>query len=626
MARVETWGPVPLSADEIERACEIVRDADGIPDGVRFVWAAVAEDAKGAATGGRPAEVLAYDRPTATTHRLVVDLDGGGVVSHVARGDVQPSIIYEEYAMAGAIVKADPGWQAAMARRGITSYETVQVDPWATGNFGLAWEQGRRIVRAMSLWRDTPDDNGYARPIEGVIAYVDLNERRVVHLEDHGVVPLPVAGGRYDAESNRPWREALKPLDVVQPEGPSFVLDGNALQWDCWRLAVTMHPVDGLVLHDVAWAENGETRSVLKRASLAEMIVPYGDTSPDHGYKHVMDVGEYGFGPFANSLTLGCDCLGEIRYLDAHFAGPDGQAMTTTNAICIHEEDAGILWKHYDHFSGLTEVRRSRRLVVSSIHTVGNYEYGIFWYLYLDGSIQLEMKLSGILNTSATHEGAPVPYGRRITPHLAAPHHQHLFNVRLDMDVDGPENTVVEIDAVPLADGPDNPYGSAFVARETPITREADGARDANAATARYWEIRSASRTNAVGQPTGYRLKLGHGTTPLLANPSSAVTRRGQFAKHNLWVTAYDPAERKAAGDYPNQHPGGDGLPQFVAADRPLERRDVVLWATFGTTHVARPEDFPVMPCEYVGILLQPCGFFDRNPALNLPPERGHHC
>jgi primary-amine oxidase len=300
--------------------------------------------------------------------------------------------------------------------------------------------------------------------------------------------------------------------------------------------------------------------------------------------------------------------------------------MSKKNVICIHEEDAGILWKHWDHFSGASEVRRSRRLVVSSIHTVGNYEYGIFWYLYLDGSIQLEMKLSGILNTSAIVEGADLTHGRRIARQLAAPHHQHLFCMRLDLDVDGTDNTVVQIDSEAEPLGPDNPFQSAFVAKETPLRRESEAAVDANTATARYWEIRSASKRNGLGEPTGYRLKLGHGTTRILAPAGTPVAERGAFARHNLWVTAYHPDERKAAGDYPNQHLGGDGLPEFVKQDRELEGRDVVVWATFGTTHIARPEDWPVMPCEYVGMLLQPCGFFDRNPAINLPPIPGHHC
>ena len=301
--------------------------------------------------------------------------------------------------------------------------------------------------------------------------------------------------------------------------------------------------------------------------------------------------------------------------------------MTTTNAICNQGEDYGIIWKHFDHFTGLTEVRRSRRLGVSSIHTVGNYEYGIFWYFYLDGSIQLELKLSGIVNTMAIEEGAALPYARRIGRELAAPHHQHLFSFRLDMDVDGDRNTVYEIDSIAEPQGPANPYGSAFVAQETPLRRESEAVRDYDPSRSRYWEIRNDNVKNAWGESVGYRLKLGHGTAKMIAHPDSQVSRRAEFARHNLWVTRYAPDERKAAGDYPNQHAGGDGVSRFVQADRPLENEDVVLWVTVGTTHISRPEDFPVMPCEYLGFVLQPCGFFDRNPAINLPPTQNrHHC
>ena len=74
----------------------------------------------------------------------------------------------------------------------------------------------------------------------------------------------------------------------------------------------------------------------------------------------------------------------------------------------MHEEDYGILWKHHDLQGGTTEVRRSRRLVVSFIATVGNYEYGFYWYFYLDGNIQLEVKLTGIVSTMAIEPGDAV--------------------------------------------------------------------------------------------------------------------------------------------------------------------------------------------------------------------------
>src|SRR5207248_11006376 len=124
---------------------------------------------------------------------------------------------------------------------------------------------------------------------------------------------------------------------------------------------------------------------------------------------------------------------------------------------------------------------------------------------------------------------------------------------------------------------------------------------------------------NRLGQPVGYKLVPG-ATPTLLASPGSSVGRRAAFATRNLWVTPYRPDERRAAGEYPNQHPGGDGLPAWTAADRDLAGTDVVLWYTFGVTHIARPEDWPVMPVEYTGFTLAPVGFFARHPALDVPP------
>jgi primary-amine oxidase len=128
---------------------------------------------------------------------------------------------------------------------------------------------------------------------------------------------------------------------------------------------------------------------------------------------------------------------------------------------------------------------------------------------------------------------------------------------------------------------------------------------------------------NGLGRPVAYRL-LPRPTPTLLAGEGSGIAARAGFATRNLWVTPYDPDQRRAAGDFPNQHPGGAGLPAWTAADRPLVGTEVVVWHTFGVTHVPRPEDWPVMPVEATGFQLLPAGFFDRNPALDVPPPE--HC
>ena len=291
--------------------------------------------------------------------------------------------------------------------------------------------------------------------------------------------------------------------------------------------------------------------------------------------------------------------------------------------ICVHEEDYGILWKHVDLQTGDSEVRRSRRLVISSIATVGNYEYGFYWYLYLDGTIQLEVKLTGIMSTMGIAPGDEPAHATVVAPGLAAPVHQHLFCARLDIDVDGPENEVYEVDSVALPDGPDNPWSNAFAARRTLLRSERDTQRSIDPARSRSWLVVNPQARNRLGQPPGYRLHPGPAPT-LLASPQSSVGRRAGFATRNLWVTPYAPDERRPAGDHPNQSKGGDGLPRWTSADRSLMATDVVLWHTFGITHVPRPEDWPVTPVEYCGFHLVPFGFFDGNPALDVPSSDEH--
>ncbi len=242
------------------------------------------------------------------------------------------------------------------------------------------------------------------------------------------------------------------------------------------------------------------------------------------------------------------------------------------NAICLHEEDYGILWKHVDLFSGRSEVRRSRRLVVNSVATVGNYEYAFCWYLYLDGNIQLEVKLTGIVSPMAIEPGSQPEFANVVAPGVAAPHHQHLFNVRLDFDIDGPDNEIYEIEAEAMPWGDDNPWGNAFAPRATRLGSEVHARRNTNSATSRYWKIVNPHVKNGLGQPVAYKLVPTMSTPTLLAQPDSSVGRRAGFAQHNLWATPYSPDERRAAGEFPNQHEGGDGLPRWTRGG-PRSRR-----------------------------------------------------
>lgn len=620
----------PLTPAEITAAVSILRQAKNLGDQVRFATVTLKEPAKATVLGFQPGEpiqreafIVVLDSATAQTYEAVIDLGAETVKSWTHIPGVQPPIMLDEFIACEAAVKANPDFQAAIAKRGITDPSLVMVDPWSAGHYGLADEVGVRLSRALCWVRTSPNDNGYARPIEGVIPVVDLNKMEVVRVEDHGVVPLPPQDGNYAPEFVKTYRQDLKPLEIIQPEGPSFEVDGHEIRWQKWKMRIGFTPREGLVLYTVTYTDQGEERPILYRASLAEMTVPYGDPQPHHYRKNAFDVGEYGIGSLANSLTLGCDCLGEIRYFDGFITNSKGEVAEIKNAICLHEEDFGILWKHVDWRTEAAEVRRSRRLVVSFIATVGNYEYGFYWYFYQDGTIQYEVKLTGIVSTAAVMPGEMPKYGTLIAPQLCAPIHQHIFNVRLDMCVDGPHNSVYEVDIEPEEDEL-NPYGNAFYAKSTLLATEQTAQRRIDPMKGRYWKIVNPEKTNAMGYPTAYKLMPGENTLPL-ARPSASVSKRAGYMSQHLWVTPYQPDENFPAGDYPNQNPGGEGLPQWTEADRPVENTDLVVWHTFAHSHSPRAEDWPVMPVATIGFMLKPLNFFDQNPANDVPPSVSQH-
>jgi primary-amine oxidase len=349
------------------------------------------------------------------------------------------------------------------------------------------------------------------------------------------------------------------------------------------------------------------------------MYVPYLDPSSTQYRKNFFDWGEYGAGPLTDSLSLGCDCLGVIRYFDVPVLGGDGVSRTITQAICLHEEDNGILWKHHDGRTGRTEVRRSRRLVISTVATVANYDYAFYWSLYQDGKIGLEVKLTGLLSASGIADGQTPSYGRLVAPNVQTPNHQHYFAVRLDTAVDGDLNRLTELHAEGEPDLAGDPHGNAVRTVATPLRSEREAARRTDASRGVHWRIESAHRRNRYGDPTAYRLFVESTTRPF-TRPDSVSARRAPFTTNSLWATVRDRREQFIGGHYPNHaEPGSDGVHVWQRGDRSLDPAELVLWAVLGEHHFPRPEDWPVMPVQSVKLRLEPDGFFDRNPALDVP-------
>lgn len=407
-----------LTADEISAVSTIVRKAGigGERPGFGSVFTQEPDKAllRAGAAVSRQARALVLDRTSAATFDVLVDLDDESVVSSTQLTDGGAQMLEEELEIIHDLAKQDPRYIEALAKRGITDLTLVQLDPFGVGNRADLDVSGRRLWACVTYYRHFPEDNAYAHIVEGVIIVVDTVRKEVFDVEDHGVKPMNPTCDNYTAEHNQPLRDDIKPLDIIQPEGVSFSLDGPQMEWQKWRFRINMHPLDGLVLSGVEYRDGDTYRSVMHRGSLAEMMVPYGIPEAAHYFRSAFDAGEYGLGKMANSLLLGCDCLGEITYLDAVMADDDGNPTTIKNAICIHEEDAGILWKHTDWVTGKVDVRRSRKLVVSFIATVGNYHYGFYWNFFQDGHIEVDTKLLGIVQTISYESGEVPPHATPI--------------------------------------------------------------------------------------------------------------------------------------------------------------------------------------------------------------------
>lgn len=624
----------PLTAAEIDAAAKVMRGAPAFPAEGAFSTIVLQEPAKSevlaftpGSTFTRQAFGIVVDRRANKTFETLVDLKTLQLVSWTeVQG--QPPLLEDEYTVLSELVKADSRWQAAMKARGITDFSTVQVDGWAVGEVApmhRASAPPARLIRGVS-YLVAGQRNFYGRPIEGVVAMVNLNTREVIEVVDSGIVPMAPPSQEFD-EASTGTRTAPKRLAITQPNGASFTLAGQEVRWQKWQFRYTMHPREGLVLHTVGYEDDGRVRPIMYRAALSEMVVPYGDPDQNWRWRAAFDVGEYNVGRLASSMEPNTDAPENATLLDATFADDEGKPSVLPRAVAIYERDGGLLWKHYDVYSEQNQSRRARQLVVSFIATIGNYDYALNYVFHQDGVFEVDAALTGIMlpkgvkETKVEGHNGHYASAHLVAPNVAAPHHQHFFNFRLDLDVDGPRNSIHEMNTRAAAASKDNPSMNAMVMQPTVLGTERAAPRSMDMSAARHWAVTNPAARNNLGHETSYILVPGANAVPYLA-PNAPVRKRAAFINSHFWATRFKPTEVFAAGAYPNQSTGGDGLPKWIADDESLVNEDVVVWYTLGVTHIPRPEEWPVMPVTHVGFKLVPGGFFARNPALDVPACR----
>jgi len=616
-----------LTADELTRAVTILRTEKRLTAG-KVASISLEEPAKAEVLRWTPAVRLPRRASVVIlqntrTYAATVDLDRGTVDRWAEVPGKQPSFLLGEIFGAVEIVKKDAGWRAAMAKRGYTTFDTIICNPLAVGYVAVPAERKLRLMNVPCFDGKGARNNTFARPIEGLMAVVDLGEKRVVRLVDLDTLPVPATTPQHDYASQSIYRKPLKPVELATPAGDNVAIDGDMVRWDNWSFHVRIDRRVGPVLSLVSYDDHGTKRPIAYQMSPSEMFVPFMDRTPTWSFKSYLDAGEYGLGLLASPLAPGRDCPRSARFEDATFTDDDGKPLRISRALCIFERNMGDPgWRHTDPFTSDEESRPDVQLVVRSIAVIGNYDYILDFVFTQAGEIEIRVGATGIdavkgvraQTMSDATAAAETAAGTLVAPGLVGINHDHYVNFRLDLDIDGTANAaeVIRFEPVRIADNP----GRTSIWQATSVKQHTAGPVDAHDG---FLTVASTRADGPLGHSPSYELLGGHTATSLLS-PDDPVQARAMFSSESTWLTNYDPDQKYAGGNWPNQSGPNEGLPAYAAAS-PRLGGDLVIWQTVGFRHVTRTEDWPIMPTLWHSFRLRPRNFFDRNPAMDVAPD-----
>jgi primary-amine oxidase len=561
--------------------------------------------------------VIGHDGVTA---EAIVDLTGQRLSKWNVLEGVQPNWLGYEFVALADTIKQHPDFIAAMQDRGITDLQFVNCIILPPSYFGTDEQRGQRIGHGTCEYGPGVQ-NTWTRGIEGLTVVLDMKAGEVLRVVDEGIVPITKTDADYDRASIGKPRALPGPFTIAQPLGSGFTIDGHIIEWQKWRFHVRSDQRIGPIVSTVSYEDRGTRRPILYQGALSEIFVPYMDPSFTWAHRTYLDSGEVFAGGLTRPLQKSVDCPDHAAYLNSWIANDFGRPEQRENIICIFEREAGdMAWRHY---ADSNDGRKKRDLVVRSAAVLGNYDYIFDWTFQQDGSIKVAVGATGIAEVKAADDAIAGDsdddrYGRFVDEHIVAVNHDHYFNFRLDLDVDGMTNRFVvdRLRTMELED--ENPRRSVWVNEPFFPATESEARLNIDLRQPALWRVLSDSTENAVGYPTSYQLSWGKNAETLLS-ADDYPRRRAAFIDHHLWVTPYRPEELYAAGEYSTLSEPGMGLATWTAENRRIQDTDVVLWHTIGMHHMVRAEDWPVMPVLWHTFELRPFDFFDANPALDLP-------
>jgi primary-amine oxidase len=634
-----------LTPEEYWKIYKILYDAGKLEDKTIFASLLLHEPPKSEVLAWKPGDPIPRQADAVLltkgkSYAALIDIASGKLQSYAELKGLQAPVSEEEMHGFEDVLKSDPRIVGALKKRGITDLRLVSCYVTPAGYVALPEQTaGRRIGWGGCVYTANAK-YGWDREIPGIFFVVDMNEKKIVRFSDYGAVPMPPSTSIYDAEGG-PALPGTKPFLIAQPDGPSFTIKDGEVSWQNWRFRFRLDPRVGPVVNQVFYRDEGKSRSVLYEGSLSEMYVPYQD--PDESWNsHVfLDAGEYftntGSGGILKPLLPGVDCPAYATFFGATFLHDNGTPYIRPQLACLFERVTGDpAWRHWDEDNYAVPGRPTRELVFRTVATVGNYDYLLDWRFEQDASIVVGVGATGILEVKAVKdqradgelsaglagkdaEGNHIQFGQLVAPGIDGVDHDHFFSYRLDLDVDGVNNSLMVDKLVPYK-LPDTAPGRKWIWAMRPemVMHEGDAKLNVSIEHPAMWRFVNENEKNALGQSSSFEIMPGETGISLL--PSSEwPQKRAGFSEHNLWVTPYDPNERYASGVYVMGSKGEDSLPAWTKQNRSIMNTDIVAWYTVGFHHVPRPEDWPQMPIMWHTFSLRPFQFLPKNPGMDLP-------
>ena len=497
-------------------------------------------------------------------------------------------------------------------------------------------EPKAQVLYLTPYWNDGKPDttSQYVNPISDVFVYYNRLTNKVIKVVDNGII-YPISKGNTDWE--RPYPDNIKPIITSLPEGPSYTINANTINWSDWEFTWSFDPVYGIALNNVSfldrttWRENPDLppvkRSILYKANLAEVITAYSDSGQITALRNFYDFSEYPARDFIVPIQKGIDVPDYTDLFGVCISSVTGEVYKLNDIIGLYEKEDGMLWRHTDYpcvGDIFTRGRMGRKLVLTTIHSVGNYDYTFNWNFYQDGKISFELIPSGITSNVPSkitylNDHEEISSGTLVRQNIIATNHCHYACLRLDFSVDGQNNTVSEVDLINVNDNKTNPYGNKFTEKHTVLKTEKEAIRKQNFDVGRNWIVENENSKNYVGMSRAYKINLSPTPTSLF-NPNERIAVRAKYMLNNLYVTRYRDGENYAAGRYVVERENDTGLPIYTKNNENIVDKDIVVWCVFGFGHKPDIEQFPVMSREILKLEISPEGFFNENAGLYIPP------